>query len=260
MHTNFSHDSSSTPEEMVQGAIDHGLKMICFTDHYDKDDMEWGEEDIFDPEEYFRKMTAVQKQYEDRMDVRIGVELGLQPHLGEYYREFVKQYPFDLVIGSIHCAEGTDIARKKIFRGRTDEEVYRIVFREMLEDIRVFDGFDVFGHMDYVVRYGAEREAGYSYQKFSEEIDAVLRALIERGKGIELNMSGLKYGLPFAHPHMDILKRYRELGGEVITVGADGHRPDHIAYDYHLADEILTECGFQYYTEFKERKPRFCRI
>lgn len=260
MHTNFSHDSSSTPEEMVQGAIEKGLEMICFTDHYDKDDMDWGEEDIFNPEEYFKKMLTVQKKYEDKIDIRIGVELGLQPHLGDYYREFVKKYPFDFIIGSIHCAEGSDIAIKKIFRNRTDEEVYKIVFKEMLEDIRVFDDFDVFGHIDYVVRYGAEREAQYSYQRFSEEIDAVLRALIERGKGIELNMSGLKYGLPFAHPHTDILKRYRELGGELITVGADGHRPDHIAYDFHLVESILTECGFKYYAEFKERKPRFCKI
>ena len=70
-------------------------------------------------------------------------------------------------------------------------------------------------------------------------------------------MAGLKYGLPFAHPHPDILRRYRELGGEIITVGADGHRPEHIAYDFEKADSILKSCGFRYYTEFKERKPVF---
>lgn len=73
-------------------------------------------------------------------------------------------------------------------------------------------------------------------------------------------MSGIKYGLPFAHPHTDVLKRYRELGGELITVGADGHRPEHIAYDFHKVKDILEGCGFTYYAEFEERKPHFYKI
>ena len=127
----------------------------------------------------------------------------------------------------------------------------------MLEDIKNTPDFDVLGHIDYVVRYGKNGAADYSYQKYADEIDAILRAVIERGKGIELNMAGLKYGLPFAHPHPDILRRYRELGGEIITVGADGHRPEHIAWDFEKADDILKSCGFRYYTEFKGRKPVF---
>ena len=102
MHTNFSHDSSSTPEEMIRGAIEKGLEVICFTDHYDKDNMDWGPEDIFDPEEYFRVLPPLKEKYRDQIDVRIGVELGIQPYLESYYREFVKKYPFDFVIASFH--------------------------------------------------------------------------------------------------------------------------------------------------------------
>lgn len=260
MHTDFSHDSDSTPEQMAEGAIAKGLEVICFTDHFDKDNMDWGEEDVFDPEAYFEKMTQVRESYKDRIRVRIGVELGLQPHLGGFYEEFTRKYPFDFVIGSVHSAERSDIAQKRIFAGRTDEETYRVIFREMLEDVKAFQGFDVLGHVDYVARYGREREKEYSYQRFADEIDEILRLLIEKGCGIELNMSGLKYGLPFAHPHTDVLKRYRELGGELITVGADGHRPDHIAYDYHKAQGILESCGFKYYAEFKERRPVFFKV
>ena len=184
----------------------------------------------------------------------------MQPHLGSYYEEFVKKYPFDFVIGSVHSAERTDIAQKKVFAGRTDGEAYRIIFQEMLEDVKAFSGFDVFGHVDYVARYGREKEKEYSYQRYADEIDAILRLLIDKGCGIELNMSGIKYGLPFAHPHTDVLKRYRELGGELITVGADGHRPDHIAYDFHKVKDILEGCGFTYYAEFEERKPHFYKI
>ena len=88
-------------------------------------------------------------------------------------------------------------------------------------------------------------------------MDEILKTLVEQGKGLELNTAGLKYGLPFAHPHPDILKRYRELGGEIITIGADGHKPEHIAYDFEKVNAILRECGFTYYAEFRKRKPVF---
>ncbi|WP_235396155.1 histidinol-phosphatase HisJ family protein [Faecalicatena contorta] len=260
MHSTFSHDSESAPEEMIRGAVEKGLRTICFTDHYDKDEMEWGEESIFDPEEYFRILPPLAEKYKDKIDVKIGVELGLRPYLGDYYRAFVKKYPFDFVIGSVHMIQSTDPAAGKLFRDYTDEEAYRIGFEEMLEDIKNFDDFDSFGHMDYMVRYAREQEKSYSYRGFADEIDAVLRALVEKGKALELNTAGLKYGLPFAHPHPDILKRYRELGGEMITVGADGHKPEHIAYDFHKVSQILQACGFRFYTVFSDRKPIFIEL
>ena len=132
--------------------------------------------------------------------------------------------------------------------------------KDMAVSLVHFHDFDVMGHLDYVVRYGKNKEKEYSYKMFADEIDALLRELIEHGKGLELNMAGFKYGLPFAHPHPDILKRYRELGGEIVTVGADGHRPEHIAWEFDKACDILKGCNFKYYTEFKERKPIFLTL
>ena len=239
MHCIFSSDSDAAPEEMILGAIEKGLEVICFTDHYDKDNMDWGQEDIFNPEEYFRVLNPLREKYKERIDVRIGVEIGLQPHLAPYYGRFVKKYPFDLVIGSVHSVKRTDIAFGTLLRAHTDEEVYRMTLEETLEDVRLDGSFDVLGHLDYVVRYGREKEAGYSYKKYADLIDEILRELVSREKGLELNMAGLKYGLPFAHPHPDVLKRYKELGGEIITVGADGHKPEHIAYDFHKVSDIF---------------------
>ena len=260
MHSTFSSDSKSCPEEMILGSIEKGLEMICFTDHYDKDNMDWGPEDIFDPEEYFRILLPLREKYKEQIEVRIGVETGLQPHLADYYGEFVRKYPFDQVIGSVHSIQRSDIADGHFFKTCTDEEVYRMPFEETLLDVQSDSSFDVLGHLDYVVRYGKEKEAQYSYKKYSELIDEILRTLIAKGKGLELNMAGLKYGLPFAHPHPDVLRRYKELGGEIITVGADGHKPEHIAYDFHKAEDILKESGFRYYAEFRERQPFFKRL
>ena len=264
MHTNFSHDSEATPEQMIEGAIRKGLEVICFTDHYDKDNMSWGPEDIFEPEPYFQTLVPLQEKYRGKIEVRIGVELGLQPHLGEFYHEFVAKYPFDFVIGSLHSVRRKDVVygmrHDPEFQKLTDEEFYRITLEEMLEDVRKNQDFDVLGHIDYMVRYGKAQEKEYSYARYADIIDEILRTVIGKGKGIELNMAGLKYGLPFAHPHPDILKRYRELGGEIITVGADGHKPEHIAYDYDKVSDILKSCGFRYYTEFAGRRPVFRQL
>ena len=76
--------------------------------------------------------------------------------------------------------------------------------------------------------------------------------MIEKGKGLELNTAGLKYGLPFAHPQQDVLKRYKEMGGEIITIGADAHRPEHIAYDFQKASDILKAAALNIIQNFPD--------
>lgn len=270
MHTWFSTDSEACPRDMADEAVRKGLKTICFTDHFDKDDLEWGEEGIFDVDAYFVEMQKLQEEYAGKLNIRIGIELGLRTYLKDYYEELTKKYPFDFVIGSVHNvpykkdAEGnilyTDPAAEKLFTDRTDKEAYRLMMETTLGNVRISDCFQTLGHLDYVVRYGKSREKEYSYTDYADIIDEILKLLIEKEKGLEVNSAGLKYGLPFAHPHPDVLKRYRELGGEIITIGADAHKPEHIAYDFAKAEEILKSCGFKYYTEFFEQKPVFKQL
>ena len=270
MHTWFSTDSEACPRDMADEAVRKGLKTICFTDHFDKDDLEWGEEGIFDVDAYFTEMQKLQEEYAGKLNIRIGIELGFRTYLKDYYEELTKKYPFDFVIGSVHNvpykkdAEGnilyTDPAAEKLFTDRTDKEAYRLMMETTLENVRTSDCFQTLGHLDYVVRYGKSREKEYSYTDYADIIDEILKLLIEKEKGLEVNSAGLKYGLPFAHPHPDVLKRYRELGGEIITIGADAHKPEHIAYDFAKAEEILKSCGFKYYTEFFEQKPVFKQL
>lgn len=259
MHCGFSNDSETRPEDMVESAIAKGLSVICFTDHYDKDNLDWGDEAIFDVESYFQKMIALQEEYRDQIDIRIGAEIGMQPYLAEYYQNFMAQHPFDFVIGSVHSVLEHDVALD-FFQKHSDPEGYKIYFEEMLQDVQKIKSYDVLGHLDYIVRYSNQGSKGFDLNDYMDIIEEILKQVIAHGKGIEMNMSGLKYGLGAPHPQPEIIKRYRELGGEIITVGADGHIPEHIAYDYHLADDILKSCGFKYYTEFKGRKPVFVKI
>lgn len=260
MHTRFSSDSEAEPEAMVKAAIALGLETICFTDHQDQDYPGGENEFQIDIEEYFEEMRRLREKYKDRLDIRIGVEMGLQPHLGQYTHEFVSRYPFDFVIGSVHTIDKKDPYYGEMFKNRTDEEAYSQTFEETLKDIQNTTDFDVLGHLDYVVRYGRHQARDYSYVRYADRIDRILRALIENGKGLEVNTAGLKYGLGFAHPHPEVLKQYKKLGGEILTIGADGHKPEHIAYGYDKINTLLTECGFQYYTEFKDRKPVFKQL
>lgn len=261
MHTEFSTDSEAPVRSMLDAAIRRGLHTVCITDHMDRDyplDKSLGEEPFqFDLERYFCILTKIQEEYRGRLDVRIGVEIGLQPHLGEIYREMTARYPFDFVIGSLHLVHGLDPYYGELFEGRPDGEAYRETFEETLRCLENVRDFDVLGHLDYVVRYGNHQALEYSYEKFADEIDAVLKKLISMGKGLEVNTAGLKYGLGFCHPHPDVLQRYKELGGEIVTVGADAHRPEHVAYEFERAKAVLAACGFRYYAEYKGRRPVF---
>ena len=170
------------------------------------------------------------------------------------------RYNFDFVIGSSHVVHGYDPYFPPFWKTHTEEEGYREYFESILENIRAFDDFDVYGHIDYVVRYGPTRNENYTYARYSDVIDEILRLLIEKGKGIEINTGGFKYGLGHPNPCEEILARYRELGGEIITVGADAHAPEHVGFAFEKVPQILKDAGFIYYTVFRKRKPEFIKI
>lgn len=258
MHTSFSYDSDSAPEDMIQVAIQKGLHTICITDHHDLDYMEPGWEIDFD--RYFQVLSSLQEQYRDEIEVLIGIEFGMQEHLCGEYEALAAKYPYDFIVGSVHLFDGYDPYYPGYFEKQSDEEGYRRAFEITVNNVHKMSAYDTLGHLDYIVRYGKTKEQSYSYKKYSDYIDEILRQLIQNGKGLELNTGGWNFGFDFAHPHQDVLKRYKELGGEIITIGSDAHKPEHVAYDFHKVKNYLEACGFKYYTEFRQRKPYFCAI
>ncbi len=260
MHTSFSGDSDAAPEDMVRKSIELGLDGICITDHLDLDFPETPDFVPLDPEAYASGIRLLQKEYQGKFPVCFGIEIGLQPHLAQTHHDFIEKYGFDFVIGSSHAVHGGDPYYPAFYEGRTEREAYMEYFESIVENLVAFDEFDVYGHIDYVVRYGPDRNANYSYESYREILDVILNLLISHGKGIEINTAGFKYGLGHPNPTEDILRRYRELGGEIITVGSDAHSPDEIAWDFEKVPGILKDCGFSYYTVFRERKPEFIKL
>lgn len=258
VHTTFSGDGTASPEEMIRAAQKKGLAGICFTDHVDWDFANDMDIYLLDVEGYTN--TCQELKHAVNFPVCMGIEAGFQPHLSGRLDEMLKKYLFDFVILSSHMVHGFDPADPVYYRGRTEDEAYLEYFESILENVKMFDNFDVYGHLDYVVRYGPDRNTYYSYEKFQEVINEILRQLISKGKGIEINTSGYRYGLGQPHPTKNILVRYRELGGEIVTIGSDAHAPEHIAYEFARTHKLLKSVGFMYYTVFKEREPEFIRL
>lgn len=257
MHCNFSGDSDALPEDMIKAGIAHGLSGICFTDHLDYDYPEEPNIFLLDFDNYFKALSDLRKKYADKISVNIGIELGLQPQAAGQNLAVAEKYPFDFIIGSSHVVNHMDPYYPEFFAERNEDEAYMEYFESVLENINSCVDFDVYGHIDYVVRYGPNKNAFYTYEKFKDIIDEILTQLISKGKGIEVNTGGFKYGLGHPNPTEDIIKRYRELGGEIITMGADAHVPEYVAYEFGKTAQIIKNCGFKYYTVFKNRKAEF---
>ena len=260
MHSQFSGDSQAPQDSMIRAAIAKNLSGICFTDHLDIDYPDSPEEFLLDLPNYTSSVCALREQFHGRLSVCLGIELGLQPYLQAIHSDILEQYPFDFVIGSSHVVHNFDPYYPPFWTSRTEETGYREYFESILENIRAFDGFDVYGHLDYVVRYGPSKNKNYTYLKYADIIDEILTTLIAKGKGIEINTGGFKYGLGHPNPTEEIIARYRALGGEIITVGADAHKPEHVGFDFEKVPDILKAAGFSYYTVFQKRKPEFIKI
>lgn len=264
LHTSFSGDSTAPMEEMILKGIALGLTSMCFTEHMDMDFVYNKPEDegIFDlnTDSYLYDFIRYKEKYADKIQLFFGVELGVQPHLRKALALYAKSYDFDFIIASSHLCNRKDPYYPYFYEGRSDEEAYREYFLSILDNLKVFSNFDVYGHLDYAVRYGKNKDADYSYDKYKDILDKILDTLLEKEKGLELNTGAAGYHLRDFNPCTDILKRYKELGGEIITIGSDAHKPSAIAESFQRAAGVLTDCGFRYYATFEKRIPEFHRL
>lgn len=262
VHTNFSSDSTALPQKMIEKAINLGLNQICFTDHYDLDfpSNDDNISNFFDVDNYFNTFNELQLIYNNQIDIKIGIELGLQPHLQKNFINLLDKYPFDFIIGSSHVCDRLDPYMGDFFTNRKTFDANYRYFESILENIQSFDGFSIYGHLDYIIRYGSNKKHKFSYYQYTDVIDEILHKLIDIGKGIEVNTSGFRYGLGQPHPHTDIIKRYYELGGEIITIGSDAHKPQDICHNFECIKELLTNIGFKYYTVFSKLQPDFIKL
>lgn len=264
LHSSFSGDSETPMEQTVSSAIQKGMTHICFTEHMDLDfPKEYlGNTESFEvnTDAYLYELIRLRSKYDSQIKILFGVELGMQPDTARKNSIYAKSYDFDFIIASSHLCHGTDPYFPSFYEGREENKAYLEYFESILENLKAYQNFDVYGHLDYVVRYGPNKDTNYSYHQYKDIIDAILQKLIENEKGIEINTAGLTKGLKDVHPCTDILKRYKELGGEIITIGSDSHTPDTVGAHFDYASNLLKECGFSYYCVFEKRIAEFFKL
>ena len=255
IHTSFSGDSQTPARTQIEQCISLGMKELCITDHHDYDS--GMEEEIFllDFDTYLPVLHTLRQEYQNQIQVNIGVELGLQLHVKDYLKDLVSSLEVDFIIGSCHFIDQKDPYDPTFFQGKTEQEIYQHFFEVTLKRVQSLDCFDSLGHLDYVVRYSPTKNQNYSYYAYQEYIDPILKTLIQKGKALECNTAGFRYHLGQPNPCQDILTRYRELGGELITLGSDAHTSPHIGYNFPYIQSLLETCGFRYLTTYHRRRP-----
>lgn len=267
VHTEFSDDSVYPMEQVVQDAIRMGLDEICFTDHVDygvKDDWDSGKEVVYrngeplanvDYPRYVEQIRRMQERYGDRITIRLGLEFGIQMHTIPQFQALYKKYPFDFIILSVHQVEDKEFWTQDFQRGRTQKEYNERYYEEMLNLVNSYRDYSVLGHMDLIVRY--DRQGIYPFEKVKPYVEKILRQVIRDGKGLEFNTSFHRYGLADTTPSREILKLYRELGGRIITLGSDSHKPEHLGAYMQEGKELLKSMGFGEFCTYEGMEPVF---
>lgn len=253
LHSDFSADCDTPMEETIKSAIEKGMKEICFTEHIDFDYPDPSIVFSLDLPVYAQKMKEMQSAYADKIRIKKGVEIGIQPHLLSRYEALLNQEKFDFIICSMHTTENKDLHSGDFFKGKLVEEAFQTYYEELLACVRRFSDFSILGHVDLVKRYTTLP----SRLDFHDLLTDLFQTIIPRGQGIELNTSGWRYGLDGGMPSEDILKLYKSCGGEIITLGSDSHVAGTVAYKFPESVKLLKEIGFRYITSFTERKPQF---
>lgn len=254
VHSNFSGDSEMDPDAACLSAIKQGLLGISFTDHLDYDYPGYDEYFYINFDQYSLYMDALQKKYAERIKVLKGIEVGIQPHVIADSLKIIEKYDFDVVIASVHIVDKKDLHNGDFSRDKTQKEAYRAYLQEVLNMVKTVDNFDILGHMDLIRRYGSYSTNTLSYNEYADVIDSILKALIQKGKSLEVNASGYRYKLNSTLPDYDILKRFKELGGENVCFSSDAHFPQHIAYKFDVIRELVKKAGFRYSVYYEKRK------
>lgn len=252
-HTTFSCDARNTLDEMCGWAIGIGLQEVAFTEHADFEPAD-NCAGYFRPAAYFQAIEAARRRYGDRLTIRAGVEVGEPHRYLDETAELLDAYPFDFVLGSLHWVDGYPGFSSQFFDGRPVEAAWRSYFEELVRMCEAGD-FDVLAHLDLPKRHGVPRNSAFDPEPYADLIRTALQNLIERGKGIEINCSGLRYPMREPLPGPTVVRWYRELGGEILTVGTDAHATSHLGQGIGYALDIAWEAGFEAITLFQERRP-----
>jgi histidinol-phosphatase (PHP family) len=253
VHTEASCDCQATMAEMCQQALALGIAEIAFTDHFDPkpEDLCYG---YYRPDRYFAALEAARRTFGPQgLTIRAGVELGEYHLFHQTMTPVLAAWPYDFVLGSLHWVGDQIVFDTGYFQTLGPRDSFARYFVE-LERLARFGGFDVLSHPDVVKRVGYAAAGGFDIREWEDLVRPVWRACIENGIGLEINTSSLRSGVGEVHPGPESLRWYREMGGEILTIGSDSHRPAHLGSGLDVALDVARWAGFTRLASFEGRR------
>jgi len=259
-HSRLSFDAEYPLTEMCRAAAAVGLRYLCLTDHCDLIDEYGKPDDSFSWKAQDRELALARAQYPD-LELRRGIELGQAVMRPQAAEQVLSDPDIDFVLGSMHnCLDGQDFYWMKFTDRQQCLKLLEEYFGCLLELSRT-DWLDALAHLNYPLRYMHFRDGvDVDLRPFGDLIRQILQTLIQRGKALEVNTSGYRQGMDAPLPPEEILNMYRDLGGELITIGTDAHEPAHMADGLDRGAALLEKCGFRYVTLYQKRRPYMIKL
>lgn len=256
MHSRVSFDGRADAKTMLSAAEEIGLREICFTDHLDYDPLATEQILQFDVDAYRNAYEMLDSKY---VKIRRGMEFGMLPDNAAQLKLDLRKYPYDFVIGSVHFADDLDIFYAPYWQGKTQFEAERRYLENVLRCVEHHDDFHVLGHLTYISKAWANPvKRPVYYVDHREVIDEILRVLVAKDKGMEVNTSGIKSCGDYL-PGADCLRRFKELGGTIVTVGSDAHDEKRVGEHCEKACRLVQEI-FGHICTFSAGEPVFHRL
>lgn len=253
-HSNCSPDGRHEPQAMVNRAKELGLYAYTLTDHCECNEYE----------EKYRERQAKAWEEMEKLDipqglmVLRGIELGQAAQNPQGAKEAVERYPYDFVIGSLHNMRDKEDFYYIDCRSKSPEEVDGLLFEYWSELLEMIDlgGFDSLGHLTYPIRYiQGEQGVRVDLAGHRDRIDEVFKSLIRHEKALEVNTSGLFGKLRETMPGAELLSRYYELGGRLLTFGSDAHCTENLGGGIDAAMDMARNIGFREFTIYRRHEP-----
>jgi histidinol-phosphatase (PHP family) len=253
MHTTFSCDARATMVEMVEQAIRLELSEITFTEHLDLDPAD-DCRDYLRLDDYLAELARCQAAYADRITIRAGLEVGDIHRYGDEVARRLDGRPLDFIIGSVHFVDNLFAGGVEYLTTRDQAKGIGDYFEQVVLAAAA-DGYDVLGHLDVFKRRAMPHWGPFDPEPWAEPIREALRRLIAGGRGLEINTSGIRTGAGEPCPGLAILRWYRELGGEILTLGSDCHRVEQVGVGLEVGAELARAAGFRRVCTFARRQP-----
>ena len=256
MHSRVSFDGHDTGLAMALAAKEQDLKEICFTDHLDYDPLgKMGKLD-FDTDAYNAEYDHLEVP---GLTIRRGMEFGMDRKNVAQFKKDLQRRPFDFVLGSIHFVDDLDVYFEDFWRNKTIFQAERRCLEETLVCVELHNDFDVLAHLTYISKTRCHPSPRpVRYEDHREVIDDILKVLVRKGKGLEINTSGVDRCGDYLPP-MEMVRRFRELGGEIVTIGSDAHRTNRVGQYSFAVCELLKDI-FGHVCTFENRQPVFHKL